>query len=242
MLQRPVDRVALRRAQLLEIGLDSLARRAPALAVAALQVPRDLFAGEHGLGDLVEHRHDPTIPPLHSQTPNRKDWELARERRLDTNRSLMCAPTSFRQMASVNSIVLAVPPRSRVRTLPSASTSPSAFIDAVGHRAFVDVAQHQQRRQQQRRGVGDALAGDVGRAAVHRLEHADLDAEVRRRHDAEPADQPGAQVRHDVAVEVRHQQHVELRRVHHQVHAGGVDDPLVADDVGILARPPSSRT
>ena len=64
VLERPVDRVALRRAQLLEIGLDPLARRAPALAVAALQVPRDLVAGQHGLGDLVEHRHDPTIPPL----------------------------------------------------------------------------------------------------------------------------------------------------------------------------------
>ena len=68
---------------------------------------------------------------------------------------------------------------------------------------------------------------------------ADVVADVRARHDAEPADEPGAQVRHDVAVQVRQQQHVELLRVHHQVHARGVDDPLVVGDVGVLARRPS---
>ena len=52
---------------------------------------------------------------------------------------------------------------------------------------------------------------------------------------AEAADQPGAEIRHDVAVQVRHHEHVELSRVHHEMHAGGVDDLLVIRDVGVLA-------
>ena len=70
----------------------------------------------------------------------------------------------------------------------------------------------------------------------------DLGAEVRGADDAEPADQAGAQIRHDVAVEVRQHQHVELLRVHHQLHAGGVDDPLVVGDVGVLARDACGRS
>ena len=61
-------------------------------------------------------------------------------------------------------------------------------------------------------------------------------AEVRRADDAEAADQAGAEIRDDVAVQVRHHEHVELPRVHHEVHAGGVDDLLVVRDVGVLAR------
>jgi hypothetical protein len=58
MLQRPVDRVALRGAQFVEIGVDALARLEFGLPVAATQVPRDLFARQHRLGDVVEHRAD----------------------------------------------------------------------------------------------------------------------------------------------------------------------------------------
>ncbi len=65
---------------------------------------------------------------------------------------------------------------------------------------------------------------------------AEVRADVRAWHDAEPADQPGAQVGDDVAVQVREQQDVELLGVHHEVHAGRVDDPLVVADVGEVAR------
>ena len=61
-------------------------------------------------------------------------------------------------------------------------------------------------------------------------------------HDAEAADQPRAQIRDDVAVQVRQHQHVELLRVHHEVHARGVDDPLVVRDVGVLARDARARS
>ena len=60
----------------------------------------------------------------------------------------------------------------------------------------------------------------------------DLRAEIGRADHAESADEAGAQIRHDVAVQIRQQQHVELRRVHHEVHARGVDDLLVVGDVG----------
>ena len=56
MLERAVDRVALRRAQLVEVGVDPLARLQFALAVPAAQVARDVFPREHRLCDVVgEH-------------------------------------------------------------------------------------------------------------------------------------------------------------------------------------------
>ena len=70
---------------------------------------------------------------------------------------------------------------------------------------------------------------------MHRFEYADRFAEVRRADGAEPADEAGAQIRHDVAVEVRKEQHVELFRLHHEVHARRVDDLLVVGDAGCVA-------
>src|SRR6185503_18104781 len=82
--------------------------------------------------------------------------------------------------------------------------------DAVGDRVLAEVAQHQQRREQERRGVRHAFAGDVGRAAMDGFEDADVRAQVGPGYYAEPAHEAGAQVRHDVAVQVRQEQHVEL--------------------------------
>ena len=62
-------------------------------------------------------------------------------------------------------------------------------LHLVGGGRLVQVAQHQDRRLQQRRGVGHVLAGDVRRRAVHRLEDGALQAEVGARHQAQPADQ-----------------------------------------------------
>ena len=55
VLERPVDRIALRGPQLVEILVDPLARLGPGLAVAALQVAHDFVAREHGARDLVGH-------------------------------------------------------------------------------------------------------------------------------------------------------------------------------------------
>ncbi len=59
-------------------------------------------------------------------------------------------------------------------------------------------------------------------------------ADVRARHDAEPADQPRAQVAQHVAVEVLEQEHVEARGILHQRHAARVDDHLLVVDLGEL--------
>ena len=50
VLQRAIDGVSLRRLELVEVGFDPLTCGATAFAVAALQVPRDLFSvrARHG--------------------------------------------------------------------------------------------------------------------------------------------------------------------------------------------------
>ncbi len=180
------------------------------------EVLDDLLAGQHGLGDVIEHGAPRTIArqPIAIHRGNRG---RQRARWGDCDRCpIPCdrghARSIERQTASANSEVDAVPPRSRVRTCPAARTRRSAVMMRVGRRPFVDVPQHQHRRQQQRGRVRDVLPGDVRRAAVHRFEDADLGAQVRGADDAETADEAGAQIRHDVAVQVRHHEHVELRR------------------------------
>src|SRR4030095_8761542 len=61
VLERAIDGVSLCGLELVEVGFDSLARVSAALTVAALQVPCDLFPGEHGPSDLVDHRLRSTI-------------------------------------------------------------------------------------------------------------------------------------------------------------------------------------
>ena len=63
-----------------------------------------------------------------------------------------------------------------------------------------------------------------------------LVAEVRARHHPQAADKCGAQIGDDVAVEILQQQHVVLVRIHHQLHAGVVDDVLAISDLGIFLR------
>src|SRR4030095_45313 len=61
--------------------------------------------------------------------------------------------------------------------------------DPVGQRRFADVAQHQQCREQQRHRIGDVASRDIGCAAMHGFENADVGAEVGCWHHAETADQ-----------------------------------------------------
>ena len=53
VLQRAVDGVALRGAQLVEVAVDPLARLQLALPVPAAQVARDVLSREDRLGDVV---------------------------------------------------------------------------------------------------------------------------------------------------------------------------------------------
>ena len=60
VFQRAIDRIPLRRPQLVEVGVDPLPRLELGLPVAAAQVPGDFFPCEYRLRDVVEH-HARTI-------------------------------------------------------------------------------------------------------------------------------------------------------------------------------------
>jgi hypothetical protein len=109
MLERAVDRIPLRGAKLVEIRVDPLACLELGLPVAAAQVSRYILARQHGLRDVIEHcaaLYHPFVFRSPAPTP------------------LYVASSA--QTASVNAVVLAEPPRSRVRTRPAASTRSSA--------------------------------------------------------------------------------------------------------------------
>ena len=81
VLEGAIDRIALRRPEFVEVGVNPLARIELGLAMSAPKITGDILSRENGLRDVVEHH-----------------------------------ASSARQTASVNSVVVAVPPRSRVRT------------------------------------------------------------------------------------------------------------------------------
>ena len=146
----------------------------------------------------------------------------------------------LRTISSANSVVVAVPPRSRVRTRPSIEECDRATRGCAS-------------RPPTRRG-GRASSAPTGgarsdwRCSCRRC-RARCRARPRRPRSArrgsrparaQPADESGAEVGDDVAVEIRQQQHVELLRPHHELHARCVDDPFAVGDVrargGHLAR------
>mmetsp|Transcript_9968 Transcript_9968/g.24912 ORF Transcript_9968/g.24912 Transcript_9968/m.24912 type:complete len:214 (-) Transcript_9968:516-1157(-) len=97
------------------------------------------------------------------------------------------------------------------------------------------VAQQHDARQRQRGGVGQVLARNVGRGAVHSLRQAHVvQANVGGGREAQAANEAGAQVGDDVAVQVGHDQHIKLGRVAHQLHARVVHNQLVVLDLGVL--------
>ncbi len=68
---------------------------------------------------------------------------------------------------------------------------------------------------------------------MHRFEDGGAITDVGARRHTEAADQTGTQIRQDVAEQVGGDHDVEALRVHHQVHAGGIDDHLFALDVRV---------
>ena len=109
-------------------------------------------------------------------------------------------------------------------------------VDAARRVVLADVAQHQHAGEDHRHRVGDVLAGDVRRRAVHRLEHRALFADVGAGRHAEAADEAGGEIGDDVAEEVRQQQAVKGLRLDHQFHAQRVDDPGVALNARVVLR------
>ena len=134
--------------------------------------------------------------------------------------------------------VVAVPPRSGVRTCPPATTRSMAPSDAVVQIAVAEVVEHQRAGPDRADRVGDALAGDVGRRAVDRLEHRRVLA--RSGLMLAPGAMPrlpeiaDADVGEDVAEQVRGDDHVERLRVGDHARRQRIDVVLA------VLRPPGS--
>ncbi len=97
--------------------------------------------------------------------------------------------------------------------------------------AQTDVIQHHGGCQHQGNRVGNALARDVRRGAMHSFEDGGMFADVGTRRHAETTHQSGDFVRKNVAEQVGRHQHVELPRVHDQFHGAGVDDDFIEDEL-----------
>jgi hypothetical protein len=55
VLQRPVKAMTLRRPELVEVRTDPRPHLFTGHAIASPEVPRYFLAGQHGLGDVIEH-------------------------------------------------------------------------------------------------------------------------------------------------------------------------------------------
>src|SRR5215831_17626171 len=109
--------------------------------------------------------------------------------------------------------------------------------DGGGSLLVAQVLQHQGARPNLANGVGDALAGDVRSAAMHRLEHRrklTLGIDIGAGRDGDGAGGGRTQVRKDVAEQVGTDDHVEPGWVAHQMRRQNVDVELAGLDLRVL--------
>jgi hypothetical protein len=106
---------------------------------------------------------------------------------------------------------------------------------ARGQVCQLAMIEHHGRREHHRDRVGDALAGDVGRRAVHGLEDGRVGPDVGARRHAEPADEAGHEVGQDVAEEVGGDDDIEAPRVEHELHRARIDDHRLHLDAALVA-------
>lgn len=99
----------------------------------------------------------------------------------------------------------------------------------------VHMLQHHDTTQQQRRGVRETLAGDIGRGTVHGLKDGALVADVARGGQTQPTNQAGAHIGQNVAVQVgHHEDFVVVRdRIRDDLQAGVVEQLGVEIDVRV---------
>ena len=109
-----------------------------------------------------------------------------------------------------------------------------AEAECLGQLEVTDVLEQHGAREDQGRGVGLALAGDVVGAAVDGLEQGDVVADVGAGRHAQATDHAGAQVREDVTEHVLGHDDAELLRTHHQLHGHGIDQQVVGLDAVVL--------
>ena len=127
----------------------------------------------HRAGEGASHRAVPSMGHLPHPHPGNISARSARARRLQWRRgrglSPPNAPEGARGSPHRPRRCPRLPPRSRVRG-PSRQTPSSAASRRADAACLAEVVEHQHGAPDRAAGVRDALAGDVGRRAVHRLE------------------------------------------------------------------------
>ena len=149
-------------------------------------------------------------------------------------------PPDSRTISAVNESICAAfqappcPSPSSCFSRPCRASGPSLLYDG-SHRGF-DVASllvlpqpvsHHCRGKNGGHGIGDALSCNVGRGAMDGFEKRPLPADFGRGRKAQPADEPCAEVRQDVAEKIRGQDDVQIERIPHQLEAAVVDVHLL---------------
>ena len=137
-------------------------------------------------------------------------------------------------MAWVNSLVDAVP-QVTGHLITGLDGRPHGLANALRFVLHAEILQHLDGGEDHRGGVGDVLAGDVRRRAVYRFEDGGPSPMLAPGAMPSPH-QTGTEIRENVAEQVGGDHHIEAFRVHHQVHAGGVDDHLLVLDVRVAGR------
>ena len=198
VLQRAVDRIALRRSELVEIRVDALSGLQLGLPVSATQVSRHFIAREMAcvISSSITAHYIRLTPALGRATrakmpgfrgPTDSVGEFGRRR--------FTAKVAVRTLRSINIAESAARIRSAFSRSPMWSSIMSAErSSAVGFARFLCA-------------ISGALPCTASNTAAA--------PEVRPRHDPEPAHQAGAEIRHDVAVEIGQQQDVEFLGMHH---------------------------
>ena len=136
--------------------------------------------------------------------------------------------------ALVMSAVVARPPRSGVFTRSSPMTASIARRMLSCAALLAQMVEHHGSRPDSRNRVRHALAGDVGRGPVNRLEHRRRGAirvDVAARADAKAAGDGRSNVRQNVAEEVGRDDHVERLRMRNHARRKGVDVIFAKGDV-----------
>src|SRR5262245_19280499 len=78
-----------------------------------------------------------------------------------------------------------------------------------------------------------ALARNVWRATVDRLEDGTACPDVRSRRHSQPPDEAAAQIGYDVTVKILAQQDIKLVGIDDELHAQGIDNDLIIVDARI---------
>src|SRR5437016_119064 len=107
-------------------------------------------------------------------------------------------------------------------------------LDALRRLLFAEVIEHQSCTHQQGSGIGEPFASDVRSGTMYGLKHGAFFSDVGAGHNAQTADKPRGQIAHHVAIQIREQEHVKLQGIHHDLHAGVIDDEFLVFDGGKL--------